>query len=200
MLFVCRPGSAKRTRLPYQPNRRPTIEWSVMDSAGPPNPCIVHAMTHLDSSAVPDAPLEALAAARWRVAIGADDRDDGRVLRIHPAGRVRQAAAGHARRGRPQPRDAAGRAGHPVRVGPDVDLRALGEHRTTTRPSKGCGDDVRLSASPTRSRSAGFSSSSCCRSASRSGRRARRAAPTSSIRPDAASPRSRTAWRLRVTT
>ena len=27
-------------------------------------------MTHLDSSAVPDAPLDALAAARWRMAIG----------------------------------------------------------------------------------------------------------------------------------
>ena len=60
-------------------------------------------------------------------------RDGAALLRLHPPGGVRPAAPGRPGRARAQPGHPAGRAGDRGLLAPHLGLRALGQHRTTTR-------------------------------------------------------------------
>ena len=80
--------------------------------------------------------LEALAAAQWKLALRLHGHDDGDLLRLHPARRLRQAAARH---GCSCPGLSLGiLLGALVivaRLGPDLDLRALGQPPLRRAPS-----------------------------------------------------------------
>src|SRR6185436_20143491 len=63
----------------------------------------------------------------------ADSGDDRALLRVHLPDRVRQAAAGPARRARSVVRHRAGRTGDRAVVAPDIQLRALGQYVLRSR-------------------------------------------------------------------
>ena len=191
--------SSSRCRLTYEATPLTGIGLGVALAQSSPRRGTRQVFKYPRTSDAHTSTLEAVSAARWRIAISLTI-----AMMVVYFGFILLVAFNKPLLGTlvvagPEPRHAARRARHRRRVGADLDLRAVGEHALRRVAARAAPMTPR-SASRTSPRSPSSSSSSRCRSASPSGRRARRARPSSSTPPAAASPRCRTASRWPATT